>query len=148
MGVAAGDASGAFASSSAAAAREEDARAGAYGPPAGALSASLEEGPALAPARGRLATGARLAHGFRPGRVVSRSRDGAETREWACRGDILHHLLRVRAWAVAGAFVVEDASDRPPPSTPRDDPAASAARPATAVAHVVLALPARLELCP
>ena len=81
MGVAAGDASGAFASSSAAAAREEDARAGAYGPPAGALSASLEEGPALAPARGRLATGARLAHGFRPGRVVSRSRDGAETRE-------------------------------------------------------------------
>ena len=70
----------------------------------GALSggsrASLEDGPAVARAPGRLPTGARVGGGFRPGRVVTRTPDGRTRLEWACRGPVLHHLRRIQEWAV------------------------------------------------
>ena len=55
-------------------------------------SASLEDGPAVARAPGRLPTGAKVGRGFRPGRVVTRSPDGRTRLEWACRGPVLQHL--------------------------------------------------------
>jgi hypothetical protein len=62
--------------------------------------ASLEDGPAVARAPGRLPTGARVGGGFRPGRVVTRSPDGRTRLEWACRGPVLQHLRRIHEWAV------------------------------------------------
>ena len=75
-------------------------------------SASLEDGPAVARAPGRLPTGAKVGRGFRPGRVVTRSPDGRTRLEWACRGPVLQHLRHIREWAVR-AIEVRASPDAP-----------------------------------
>ena len=62
--------------------------------------AKLADGPPLARATGRLATGVKIVKGFRPGRLVTRTNDNSTELEWACRGPILQHLHLIEEWAV------------------------------------------------
>ncbi len=123
----------------------------------GALSggsrASLEDGPAVARAPGRLPTGARVGGGFRPGRVVTRTPDGRTRLEWACRGPVLHHLRRIQEWAVRAIEVSfaldEERRRRPIREGEKDgDGASSSASPRLlaprAVALVTLCTPTAL----